>query len=160
MTWSDPGISEQFLFACMLLLMFVVGIGVRYLNRNPHVLENIVLRLVAATVAVDDEGGSALLERAAQCIHADNGQRNGLQDARTAPPLAVGIAIWSGLSHGIFLTSERHKPIIRSRMRRAIDQTHRELVNNGLWGAKTPCRLAPGTNWANRTYYTCNVEFH
>ena len=28
MTWSDPGISEQFLFACVLILMFMVGIGV------------------------------------------------------------------------------------------------------------------------------------
>jgi len=28
MTWTDPGISEQFLFACALILMFLVGIGV------------------------------------------------------------------------------------------------------------------------------------
>jgi hypothetical protein len=28
MTWSDPGISEQFLFACVLILTFLMGIGV------------------------------------------------------------------------------------------------------------------------------------
>jgi len=28
MTWTDPGISEQFLFVCVLILLFMVGIMV------------------------------------------------------------------------------------------------------------------------------------
>ena len=28
MTWTDPGVSELFLFACLLILLFMVGIGV------------------------------------------------------------------------------------------------------------------------------------
>ncbi len=28
MTWTDPGVSEQFLFACLLILLFLGGIGV------------------------------------------------------------------------------------------------------------------------------------
>ena len=26
MTWNDPGISEQFLFVCALILLFMMGI--------------------------------------------------------------------------------------------------------------------------------------
>jgi hypothetical protein len=28
MTWTDPGISEQFLFVCSLILLFMVGLMV------------------------------------------------------------------------------------------------------------------------------------
>jgi len=28
MTWTDPGIPEQFLFVCLLILLFMTGIGV------------------------------------------------------------------------------------------------------------------------------------
>src|ERR1700747_2319566 len=43
-----------------------------------------MLRLVAATVAVEDERRSALDKRAAECVHTGYDERNGLYDARAA----------------------------------------------------------------------------
>jgi hypothetical protein len=55
--------------------------------------------LIAATVAIDDEGGSALLKRTAERIHADNGQRYGLNDARASPILRFWFVCWNRLPH-------------------------------------------------------------
>ena len=57
---------------------------VRHLKRDPHILQHVVLGLVAAAVAIDDQRGSALGELAAERVHAGNAQGNGLHNARAA----------------------------------------------------------------------------
>src|ERR1700687_802854 len=61
------------------------GFRVWHLKRDPHVFQNVVLRLVAAAVAIDDQRGSALGKRAPEGVHTRNGQGNGLNNARAAP---------------------------------------------------------------------------
>src|SRR5216684_7896449 len=41
----------------------LAGLGMRHLERDPHILENVVLGLVATAVAIDDERRGALAER-------------------------------------------------------------------------------------------------
>src|SRR3990172_9080988 len=69
------------------------------LQHDPHGFEDVVLRLVAATVATDGDGGGALLEGPAESIHPGYGQRQGLNDARTAAVLWISPGIGSGVGH-------------------------------------------------------------
>src|ERR1700736_792926 len=54
------------------------GFGVGHFERDPHIFEHVVLRLVAAPVAINDQGGSSFGEGAAERVYARNGQGNGL----------------------------------------------------------------------------------
>ena len=71
----------------------------RNLQRYPHVFENVVLGLVAATVAIDDQSGGAFLKRTPQRIHAGDGERNGLHNTRAAALVRSGFAGWNRLPH-------------------------------------------------------------
>src|SRR5579862_377662 len=76
-----------------------LGLGMRHLERHPHIFQDVVLGLVPAAVAVNNERGSSFLERPPERIHASYSERNGLDNAR-APPLAkIRLLMWGGLSH-------------------------------------------------------------
>src|ERR1700756_932430 len=60
------------------------GFRMGHLERDPHIFQNVVLRLVAAAVAIDDEGGGTFVEGATECVDTRDGQGNGLNDARAA----------------------------------------------------------------------------
>src|SRR6266852_847550 len=62
----------------------VSGLRMRYLERDPHIFQDVVLRLVATAVAIDDEGGSTFVEGATERVHTCDAQRNSLNDARAA----------------------------------------------------------------------------
>jgi hypothetical protein len=60
------------------------GFGVRDFESDPHIFQNVVLRLVAAAVAIDDQRRGAFREGASECINTRNRQRNRLHDPRAA----------------------------------------------------------------------------
>ena len=69
----------------------------RHFERHPHVLQHVMLGLVAAAVAIDDRCGGAFLEGTAECVHAGDGQRHGLNNARAATFERVGFRVWRGV---------------------------------------------------------------
>src|SRR5229473_2487217 len=62
----------------------LAGLGMGHFQRHPHIFEDVVLRLVAAAVAIDDERRGALAERTSQRIDAGDHQRDRLHNARAA----------------------------------------------------------------------------
>src|ERR1700682_372151 len=60
------------------------GFRVRHLERDPHVFQNVVLRLVAAAVAIDDQRGGTLSEGATKGVHTRDAEGNRLNNARAA----------------------------------------------------------------------------
>jgi hypothetical protein len=65
----------------------------RHLKRDPHIFQNIMFGLVAATVTADQKSGSAFLKRAAQRVNAGDRERNGLNNARAAASAKIGIVV-------------------------------------------------------------------
>jgi hypothetical protein len=57
---------------------------VRHLDRDPHVLQNVVLGLIPAAMGVNDQRGRSLLEGSPERIDAGYRKWNGLNDARAA----------------------------------------------------------------------------
>jgi len=51
---------------------------------SPTYFQDVVLRLIAATVAIDDQRRRALVKRPTESIHTRNAQRNGLNNSRAA----------------------------------------------------------------------------
>ena len=62
----------------------LAGFGVRDFERDPHVFEDVVLGLVAASVAVDDESRGALGERTSQRVNTRYSERDCLHNPRAA----------------------------------------------------------------------------
>src|SRR5712675_2535223 len=60
------------------------SLRVRHLEAHPHIFQDVVLRLIAAAVAIDDESRGALIKRPTESIHTRNAQRNGLNNSRAA----------------------------------------------------------------------------
>ena len=58
---------------------------VRNLQSHPHVLQDVVFRLVAAAMAINDQARRALNKRPPQRIHALHHQGHSLHNPRTAP---------------------------------------------------------------------------
>ncbi len=78
----------------------LAGFRVRHLERDPHIFQNVVLRLVAAAVAIDDQCGSTLVEGATERVHTRNGQGNRLNNPRAAPLAQLrGCAGYAGSGH-------------------------------------------------------------
>src|ERR1700730_712074 len=78
----------------------LASFGVGHLKRDPHIFEHVVLRLVAAAVAINDQGGSAFIERAAERVHTSNGEGNRLNNARAATLAQLrGGAGYAGSGH-------------------------------------------------------------
>src|SRR6266446_79692 len=76
------------------------GLRVRHLERDPHIFQDVVLRLVAAAVAIDDQCGSVLGELAAESVDTRNGQGNRLDNARAAALAQLrGYAGYAGSRH-------------------------------------------------------------
>ena len=73
------------------------GFRVRNLQRYPHVLQDVVLRLIPAAVAVEDQGRSALHERPPERIHTGHHKGNRLHDPRAAAFSQFRIRIGSRL---------------------------------------------------------------
>src|SRR5260370_14518014 len=61
------------------------GLRMGHLERDPHIFQNVVFRLVAAAVAIDDEAGRTFVEGATECVDTRDGQWNGLERARGLP---------------------------------------------------------------------------
>ena len=66
-----------------------VGVGVRDLHVDKAVFRDVVLGLVAAAVAINQQRGRALAKRLAQRVLASHRQGNGLNNARAAAPLCA-----------------------------------------------------------------------
>lgn len=62
----------------------LIGFSVRHIERNPHIFQDVVLRLIAAAVAIDDESGSTFGEGTAERVNAGDRERDRLHDARAA----------------------------------------------------------------------------
>src|SRR5258708_34741424 len=60
------------------------GLRVRHLEAHPHIFQDVVLRLIAAAVTIDDESRRALIKGSTESIHTRNAQRNGLNNSRAA----------------------------------------------------------------------------
>ena len=71
------------------------GIRMRNFQLHPHIFQNIMFRLIAASVAINDQGRSVLGKRASDGIHPGNRQGHGLHDARAAalPQIRVGMPL-------------------------------------------------------------------
>src|ERR1700683_4591630 len=75
--------------------------GVRYFEGHPHVPQTVVLGLIEAAVAINDQGGGAFLEGAAQSVHADYRYWHSLDNARGPALLNFGTLLNSGFRHTI-----------------------------------------------------------
>lgn len=61
----------------------------RHLERDPHIFQDVMFGLIPATVAINDQAGSAFLKRPAQGVYARHGKRHGLDNPRRPPLLRL-----------------------------------------------------------------------
>ena len=78
-----------------------IRLGVRNLQGDPHIFQDIVLGLVPAAVTTHDDGGGAFLKRAAECVYAGDGHRDCLGDSRTTTFLRLKLGVSSGVGHNV-----------------------------------------------------------
>ena len=70
-----------------------------HLEGDPHIFQNIMFRLEAAAVAIDDQCGGALLKRPAERIYTGNSERHGLHNSCCASLLGLDFRMNVRLSH-------------------------------------------------------------
>ncbi len=108
---------------------FIVG----HFERDPHVLQDVVFRLIAGAVAINDQRRGALLKGTAERVHARNRERHGLHNTCGTPLLGFLFSIMIRFSH-------KHSPCvgpkpITSAFRRR-ELANRPCGNVGQFGAR------------------------